>query len=199
MILALPRGGVPVGFEVAKFFHTMLDTVVARKIGMPENPELGVGAIAPGDVIVFDEGAMKFLGYRKKDFEKVAREEMEEMDRRIVRYQSGEYSMNIVPKTVIVVDDGIATGVTARAAVASVKITQNPEKIIFATPVCARESADVVRGAVDEFVCLHEVEHLMSVGEWYDDFPQTTDDDVIALLETSKERFCLEEDERREE
>lgn len=185
LVLALPRGGVPVGYEVSKMLETPLDTLVVRKIGAPENLELGVGAIAPGDVIMIDNNSLNTLGLTEKDVEPIIKKEMEEMKRRILHYRSGEYSQNGSADTIIIVDDGLATGVTARAAVESALLQYKPLKLVFATPVCARESAEMLRNLVD-VVCLEEADDFVAVGYWYEDFPQTTDEEVVELLEKAK-------------
>lgn len=186
LILALPRGGVPVGYEVARDLKAPLDTVVARKIGAPFNPEYGVGAIAPGDVLVLDNRLLQILDLRTEDLDPIIDREMEEMDRRMVRYKSGEYAKNIQANTIIIIDDGLATGVTARAAIESVKITWKPQRIIFAAPICSRETAEFLRDLVDEVVCVAEVDNLAAIGFWYQEFSQTTDEEVLNYLERMK-------------
>lgn len=208
LVLALPRGGVPVGYEVASKIKAPLDTIVARKIGAPFNPEFGVGAIAPGlrhadpryaegsgearagyghaeagDVVVLDNVSIQSLGLQRKDLDPIIKEETEEMNQRIARYKSGEYSKNNRAETVIIVDDGLATGVTARAAIESAKITLRPKKIIFASPICASDTAEHLRGLVDEVVCVGEVPNLTAIGYWYEEFNQTTDEEVVYYLE----------------
>lgn len=185
LILALPRGGVPIGFEVAKVLEAPLDTLVARKIGAPSNPEFGVGAIAPGNVIMIDNAALASLRLSRADIDPVIEEELREMERRILHYKSGQYSQNTPAETVIIVDDGLATGVTARAAIASVFLQQKPLKLIFAAPVCAKGMAESLRDLVD-VICLQEAEDFIAVGHWYKDFPQTTDEEVVELLENCK-------------
>jgi putative phosphoribosyl transferase len=185
LILALPRGGVPVGFEVARLLEAPLDTLVARKIGAPDNPELGVGAIAPGDVIMIDNNALNMLGLSQKSIEPVIEEEMREMERRIIHYKSGEYSEDSPANLIIIVDDGLATGVTSRAAIESALLQYKPMKIIFAAPACAKETAAALRDLVD-VKCLHEAEDFLAVGYWYEDFPQTSDEEVVALLEKAQ-------------
>lgn len=188
LILALPRGGVPVGYEVATALRAPLDTVVARKIGVPYSPEYGIGAIAPPDVIIFDDKAVESLGLNKGAIDPIIEQEMEEMQRRINVYQSGVYSNEVSTSTVILVDDGLATGVTARAAIESVKILLKPKNIIFAAPICARDSASDIKDIVDDVVCLCEVEDLVAIGYWYEDFGQTTDEEVIAFLQKANIR-----------
>lgn len=185
LILALPRGGVPVAYEVARALEAPLDTLVVRKIGSPNNPEFGVGAIAPGDVIILDNNALASSGLSRVDIDPVIEKELHEMERRILHYKSGEYAKDSPAKTVIIVDDGLATGVTARAAIESVLLQYKPLKLIFAAPICARDSAQGLRNLVD-VVCLKEPEDFLAVGYWYEDFPQTTDEEVVELLEKAK-------------
>ncbi|MBM3256728.1 MAG: phosphoribosyltransferase [Candidatus Liptonbacteria bacterium] len=137
LILALPRGGAPAGYETATKLKAPLDTVVARKIGAPSDPEFGVGALAPGDVIVLNNEAIETLAILRKELDPIIAAEMEEMERRMVHYKSGAYSEDIEAGTVILVDDGLATGVTARAAIESVRLMRKPKKIVFAAPICA--------------------------------------------------------------
>lgn len=161
------------------------------------NPEYGVGAIAPGlrhagvssglaeagGVVVFDDAALKSLGLKRKDLDPVIKKEMQEMERRILRYQSGAWRGDAPADTVIIVDDGLATGVTARAAVASAKITLKPKKIILAAPICARDTAERLRNLADEVICVGEVDDLMAIGYWYEEFLETSDEEVVSLLE----------------
>ncbi len=179
LILALPRGGVPVGFQVARALEAPLDTLVARKIGSPKNPEFGVGAIAQGDVLILDKNM------DRKELDPIIVKEKEEMERRILKYKSGQYGASSPAKIIIIVDDGLATGVTARAAVESAFLQYKPLKLIYAAPVCAKDSAGTLRDLVN-VVCVMEPEHLMAIGEWYENFPQTSDEEVIELLEKAR-------------
>ena len=196
IVFALPRGGVPVGYEVAKALNAPLDIIVARKIGMPSNPEFGVGAIAPGlrhakagsdlaeagDVLVLDTETLRSLGLKRENLENIIRQEKQEMERRVSKYKSGEWSKNAPTDTIIIVDDGLATGVTARAALQSARIIYKPKKLIFASPVCARDSLESLKPYADRIVCVSEPENLVAVGEWYEDFPQTSDEEVLHYL-----------------
>jgi putative phosphoribosyl transferase len=182
ILLAIPRGGVPIGFEVAKVFKIPLDTLVVRKIGAPFNPEFGVAAIAPNDVIVYDNKSISSLGILREDLGPIIERERQEMNRRITRYRSGEFSHGAEVDTVIIVDDGLATGVTARAAIESVSRRGKLSKLVFASPICARDTAETLNDLVD-VVCVESVDDLMAIGYWYEDFPQTSDEEVISLLE----------------
>lgn len=187
LVLALPRGGVPVGYEVAKALGAPLDTIVARKIGAPSNPEFGVGAIAPGDVLVLNAETLHSFGLKQEDLDRIIKQEKQELERRVIRYKSGEWSKNIPINTIIVVDDGLATGVTTRAALESVKAAYEPKKLIFASPVCARQSLGSLKPYADKIVCVLEPENLMAIGEWYEDFPQTSDEEVLHYLNKAHE------------
>lgn len=183
LVLGLPRGGIPVAYEVAMRLHLPLDTVVARKIGAPFNPEFGLGAIAPGDVIILDNASIHALGLRREELDPIIAAEMQEMERRMEHYKSGIYGRDNPADTVLLVDDGLATGVTARAAIESVKLLEKPRHVIFAAPVCARESAELLRNIADAVVCLEEIEDIVAIGSWYEDFTQTPDEEVIRCLE----------------
>lgn len=183
LILALPRGGVPVGAHVARALGAPLDIVVVRKLGSPVDPEYGFGAIAPGDVIVVDEGTLHELGLSEDDAERVMKREMEEMDRRMERYREGSWAPDRPYETVIVVDDGLATGVSAEAALESVRLLRRPKKLVFAAPVCARESLARVKRFADDVVCVFSPRSLGAIGAWYEDFAQVSDDEVLGVLE----------------
>ncbi|HXK40435.1 MAG TPA: phosphoribosyltransferase [Candidatus Paceibacterota bacterium] len=182
LILALPRGGVPVGYEIAAKFGLPLDTLVVRKIGAPNNPEFAVGALAPDGVSVVREAALRSLGITMEDIEPVIESERREMARRITRYKSGDYSKDADARTIVIVDDGLATGATALVAVQWIKKTLSPKKIIIAVPVCARDTADHLRTVADDVVCVQETDDLVAIGYWYKAFEQTTDEEVIHCL-----------------
>ena len=188
LVLAMPRGGVPGGYEVATALGSPLDTIVARKIGAPFHPEFGVGAIAPGDVIILDEASIKAHDIKREELEAVIVREREEMGRRIAKYRSGEYVRGKKADTIIIVDDGLATGVSARAAIESVRRVYKPKKIIFAAPICARDSAESLSALVDRVVCASSVDNLMAIGYWYEEFEQTTDEEVIYYLEKANKK-----------
>lgn len=183
LVLALPRGGVCIGYEVAKALEAPLDTVIARKLGAPGNPEFGIGAIAPGDVIVLDQASINILGIGASEINEIRARETGEMKRRTDLYRSGGFSKDKVFKTIIIVDDGLATGVSARAAIESVEKIQRPRKIVFAAPVCAAQTAKSLKSMVDKLVCLSQPENLGAIGFWYRYFPQVQDDEVIGHLE----------------
>ena len=188
LVLALPRGGVPVGFEVAKMLNATLDTLIARKIVAPWDPELGVGAVSQGDVVMIDNESLEPIGVKKIDLNSTIRKEVVEMEREAFYYHSGKYTKGAQPEMVLIIDDGFATELTAQAAIESVKNIFHPKKIIYAVPICARDLARKFRKLVDIFVCVNEVDNFGVIGNWYQKFNQTTDDEVVDLLERANAR-----------
>ncbi len=183
LILALPRGGVPIGYEVAQVLHAPLDVIVARKVGLPWNPELGIGAIAPGVQIV-DETSLKSRDLTRTDLKNIIEQEQEELKRRILLYRGNEELPNVTGKTVILVDDGLATGITARAAIKAIQQLK-PAKLILAVPVGASETVTLLKELVDELICLEIPPHFYAVSTFYRRFPQVSDEEVIGLLRSS--------------
>ncbi len=181
LVLGLPRGGVPVAREIATALEAPLDLVVARKLGAPGHPEVGIGAVAPGARFL-DPDALRFFQVPPTYLEAVESAERGELERRERLYRGGRPAPSLTGRTVILVDDGLATGVTARAAIASAR-RQDPAAVIFAAPVCAPETAAELRREADAVVCLAEPPGFLAVGEWYEDFRQTTDAEVLACLE----------------
>jgi predicted phosphoribosyltransferase len=182
IVLALPRGGVPVGYEVARALGAPLDVYVVRKLGAPQQPELGIGALAPGDVLVLDNETIRLLGITREEVALVVERERAEMERRLLRFRGDRPLLDLKDRTVILVDDGLATGVTAYAAVQALR-TMEPRKIVLAVPVCAVQTARVLRAEVSDLVCLSAPDDFGAVGIWYKNFDQTTDDEVIRLLQ----------------
>jgi len=182
IVLALPRGGVVVGYEVARALDAPLDVIVARKLGAPGHEELGIGAIAPGGVRILDEEVLQWLGISEAQIKRVTARETEEMNRRLHLYRGNRPPLDVSGRTAILVDDGLATGVTARAAIESVR-RQEPQRLIVAVPVCASETAERLRPRVDNLVCASVPPNFRAVGLWYNRFAQTTDQEVIALLD----------------
>lgn len=185
IVLALPRGGVIIGYFVAQILKCSLDVVVARKLGAPFNPEFGVGAIAPGGVTVLDQASIRALGIRQEDLDRVVIDETAEMKRRIKLYRGSRPPLDLKNKIAILVDDGLATGVTARAAIDFIK-AQKPKKLILAVPVAAADTASQMRELVDEFVCLLTPVDFMAVGLWYESFEQVTDEEVVKIMKEYK-------------
>ncbi len=181
VVLGLPRGGVPVALEVARALDAPLDVVVVRKLGSPRNPEYALGAIGAGGVRVVDRGAMRALGVTDHDLEVIEAGERAELERRTVRFRADRAALDLAGKTAIVVDDGIATGSTARAACLIVR-EMGARRIVLAVPVAPRDWIARIGDAADEFVCLETPAHFFAVGQWYADFTQTTDEEVSAAL-----------------
>jgi putative phosphoribosyl transferase len=181
VVLALPRGGVPVGYEVARALGAPLDVFVVRKLGLPGHPELAMGALASGDLVVLNPGATEALGIDEASVRRVIEAERRELQRREALYHGTAEPPDVEGKTVILVDDGLATGSTMRAAALAVGQLK-PERIVVAVPVAAEETCDEFRDVVDEVVCGVTPRPFHAVGLWYDDFSQTSDDEVRELL-----------------
>jgi putative phosphoribosyl transferase len=184
LILVLPRGGVPVGAEIARALHAPVDVFVVRKLGVPWNPELAMGAVATGGVRVLDEETIHTLAISREEIAKVAEGEEIELERREQAYRGGRVPPSIAGKKVILVDDGIATGSTMRACVAALRKLQ-PARIVIAAPVASRATCAMLRRVADEVVCAIEAEDFFAIGEWYEDFTQLSDQEVQNLLENS--------------
>jgi predicted phosphoribosyltransferase len=182
IVLALPRGGVPVGYEVARKIGAPLDVFVVRKLGAPGQPEFALGAIASGGVRVINRDAIQALGIADHLVEEIARREQEELSRRERLYRGNRPAPNLTGKTVILVDDGLATGSTMRSAAAAIK-QQSPSRLVVAVPVAARSTCDELAQDVDQVVCAVTPFPFFAVGQWYSDFSETSDDEVRDLLE----------------
>jgi len=181
MVLGLPRGGVPVAHEVAMALHAPLDVFLARKLGVPQQPELAMGAVAAGGVIVLHQAVVDALSIPPALIEAVATREAAEVARREQAYRAGRPPLDVAGRTVVVVDDGLATGSTMRAAVAALR-AQRAGRIVAAVPVGANDTCQQLAGEADEVVCARMPASFHAVGQWYDDFTQTTDDEIRALL-----------------
>ena len=181
VILALPRGGVPVAYEIAQALHAPLDIFLVRKLGVPGHEELAMGAIASGGVRVMNDEIVGMFGLREQDIASVAAREATEIARRERAYRGDHPPLPVRDKTVILIDDGLATGATMRAAAQAIR-AQGPAKLVIAVPVAASSTCDAFRAEVDEIVCAATPEPFYGVGLWYQDFSQTTDDEVRTLL-----------------
>lgn len=181
LVLALPRGGVPVAAEVARALDAQLDVIVARKLGAPDRPELGVGAIAEGGDPLFDQGTLAMLGLDPDDLDATVDAERAELDRRVRHYRGDRELPDLQGRTVILVDDGLATGVTARAALQALR-ERKPGRLVLAVPVSAVETARRIREEADNVVVVGTPERFFAVGQWYRDFAQTSDAEVLAEL-----------------
>ena len=185
LVLALPRGGVPVGFEVAKALDSPLDIFCVRKLGVPGYEEHAMGAIATGDIRVLNEETLDYLDIPHEVIDLVAAVEMKELERRERTYRGNQPDPEVRGKTVILVDDGLATGSTMRAAVEALR-QKEPSRIVVAVPVAAPDTCDEYRMGVDEIVCAAIPEPFFGVGEWYLDFTQTSDEEVRELLDAAR-------------
>ena len=181
MVLGIPRGGVPVAFEVAAALHAPLDVFVVRKLGVPGQKELAFGAIASGGVRVFDSEVVKALGISDRDIEIVAAQERRELERRERVYRGTKPPLNVAGMTVIVVDDGIATGSSMRAAIVALRQLK-PARIVIAVPVAPVSTCTRLRMEVDDVVCVYMPESFMAIGEFYEDFLPVSDETVTDLL-----------------
>jgi putative phosphoribosyl transferase len=185
IVLALPRGGIPVGYEVAKALGAPLEVFVARKLGVPGHQELAMGAIASGGSAVLDQGLVRRLGVTQAQLDRAVADETRELERREQAYRGDREAPDLRGKTVILVDDGLATGATMRAAALAVR-DQQPARIVVAVPVAAEETCDQFRDVVDDVICAVTPKPFYAVGMWYEDFDQTTDDEVRELLERGR-------------
>lgn len=180
MVFGIPRGGVIIAKEVAERLSAPFDLVITRKLGVPFNRELGFGAIAPEGIIIIDYDLVEKLGISEFEIRKVEQQELAEMDRRLKQYRGKTEYRQISGRTALIVDDGIATGVTMEAAIAFIK-KLNPGRIIVASPTCATDAITRIRKKVDDVVCISEPELFMAVGEFYKYFPQVTDEEVTEI------------------
>ncbi|MDT0398739.1 MULTISPECIES: phosphoribosyltransferase family protein [Streptomyces] len=181
VVLALPRGGAAVAFEVARALDAPLDVLVVRKIGAPFHEEFGVGAMAGDGIPLYDEDALLRLGLSEADLAPVVARERAELRRREERYRQGRPAPELAGRTVVVVDDGLATGSTARAALRALR-ARDPGHLVLAVPVGSAEGITLMRSEADEVLCLHEPAAFMAVGQWYEEFDQLTDEDVLDAL-----------------
>jgi predicted phosphoribosyltransferase len=186
LVLALPRGGVPVGFEVARALHAPLDVMLVRKLGVPGHEELAMGAIASGGVRILSNDVVAALGIPERAIATVAANEERELARREQVYREGRPPADVRGRTVILVDDGLATGSTMRAAAAALR-AQHPERLVIAVPVAPRETCESLQHEADDVVCALAPEPFYAVGNWYEDFSQTTDAVVRELLRRAAE------------
>jgi putative phosphoribosyl transferase len=188
IVLALPRGGTPVAYEVAQALHAPLDVLVVRKLGVPGHEEYAMGAIAGGGERVLDSDLVRDLGIGAKAIDEVVRAEERELERRERAYRGQRPAPDLQGRIVILIDDGLATGATMRVAVRAVR-RQAPASIVVAAPVASPEACELLQSEADEVVCAEVPASFLGVGRWYLDFSQTSDDEVCSLLEkTSRHR-----------
>lgn len=181
VVLALPRGGVPVGFEVASALGVPLDVFVVRKLGVPGHEELALGAIASGGAVVFNEDVTDRLDLSPEEVDRVLRREASELLRREALYRRGKPPLEVRGRTVILVDDGLATGASMRAAVAALKAA-GPKRVVIAVPIASPETCAEFRQDVDEIICAVTPMPFFAVSPWYEDFSATSDEEVRQLL-----------------
>jgi putative phosphoribosyl transferase len=184
LVLALPRGGVPVAAEVARNLGAPLDIFLVRKLGLPQQSELAMGAIASGGIRILNRDLIRQLGIPEYVIERSVREEEAELERRLHAYDGRHGHPELGARTVILVDDGVATGSTILAAAEAIRL-QHPAKLVIAVPVCAQPTLRLLQDAADDVVCVLAPEYLEAVGFWYDDFRQTTDAEVRVLLDAA--------------
>ncbi|WP_224369104.1 phosphoribosyltransferase [Hyalangium versicolor] len=185
VVLALPRGGVAVGYELARALDAPLDVMVVRKLGVPWHPELGMGALAEGGALYLNQEVLASTDVSPEEVREVIFDETRELERRVQRYRGGRPLQDVKGRTVVLVDDGLATGGTARAAVRALR-SFGARSIILAVPVAAAETAEALREQVDTLVCVQEPENLWAIGTWYDDFHQMSDEEVLVLLDQAQ-------------
>jgi predicted phosphoribosyltransferase len=186
-VLALPRGGVPVAFEVATALGVRLDIMLVRKLGFPSREEFAMGAIASGGIRILNENALRAHFVDTQDFDLVLQRETDELERREHAYRATRPPLQLKDQVVVLIDDGIATGASMMAAIHAVR-THGPARIVVAVPVAAVESAEALRTEVDELICPLTPQWLLSIGSWYSDFLQVPDDDVLRLLHQAWKR-----------
>jgi predicted phosphoribosyltransferase len=184
IVLALPRGGVPVAYEIALRLGAPLDVLVVRKLGVPGHSELAMGAIASGGIQVVDQRIVNVLGISREAFERVVRSEQAELERRERAFRAGRAALDVAGKIAIIVDDGLATGASMAAAIDALK-ARAPARVLAAVPVASPETCQTLRERADEMICLVTPGRMYAVGIWYQDFTQTTDTEVRELLDAA--------------
>jgi len=187
IVLAIPRGGVVVGYEIAKALNLPLDVIIPRKIGAPGNPELAIGAVAEDGTAILDDNLISYKGDRREYIKEEIARQKQEMQRRLKLYRQDTSYPNLKGLDVIVVDDGIATGSTMKAALASVK-NRGAASVTVAVPVGPPSTIEELNKMADRVVCLYTPEYFQAIGEFFSDFSQTTDEEVIMLLRESKQK-----------
>lgn len=181
IVLGLPRGGVPVARHVAKALDAPLDVLIVRKLGLPGHKEYAMGAIAPGGITILDDRVVDHMGVTRQAVDMVRNAEQKELERRQQRYRAGRPPLDLAGRTVILVDDGLATGSTMQAAVAAVR-RSDAAAVVVAVPVSSAEARETLRAQADDIVCLLAPQSFQAVGKWYASFPQTSDEEVSAIL-----------------
>jgi len=188
IVLGLARGGLPVAFQVAKRLDAPMDVFLVRKLGVPGREELAMGAIASGGIRVVNDDVVRSVGLSEQDIEEVAEREQQELERREKMYRGDRTSPELEGRTIILVDDGMATGASMKSAVQAVKQTR-PAAVVVAVPTAAPQTVEEISGEVDDIVCLTTPQPFMAVGTWYEDFSQTSDEEVKHFLERAAEKL----------
>ena len=188
-VLALPRGGVPVGYEVAMKLKAPLEIFLVRKLGVPGHEEFAMGAMASGGLWFVNDEVVRQIGIARRQIQQIVEREEQELERRAEIYGAEFSRVDVRGQIVILVDDGLATGSTMRAAVAALK-QKHPERIVVGVPVASASTCEELEKEVDEIVCVQTPAHFYAVGEWYEDFSQTSDDEVRELLNKAKTQFA---------
>ena len=186
IVLGLPRGGVPVAHEVARALNAPLDVFLVRKLGVPGHAELAMGAIASGGVRVVNHAVVDRLGITEADIDRVAEAEQRELERREVAFRSGRAPLDLRGRVAMLVDDGLATGSTMKAAAVAAR-QHDPSAVVIAVPAAPRATCAELRADADDVICVITPDAFYAVGQWYDDFDQTSDDEVVALLDQALE------------
>jgi len=182
LVLALPRGGVVTGHEIARYLNAPLDIIIVRKIGFPEQPEFGIGAVSETETVFLNQRIVSAYGVTKKYIEEEINRQKEEISRRVKLYRKGVSIRKLDGKVIILVDDGVATGATMKAAIVALR-KEKINKVVVAVPVAPPETADEIKKMVDEFICIETPPDFMAVGNHYRNFTQITDEEVVRLLE----------------
>jgi putative phosphoribosyl transferase len=190
LVLALPRGGVPIGFEIARALNAPLDVYIVRKLGVPWQPELAMGAIATGRVLVLNDDVVRHLHISDELINRVTAQEEKELERREHLYRGDGPAPEVRGRTVILVDDGVATGTTMRVALAALR-KQAPARLVVAVPVAPRSTCEELSREADEAICGMTPGHFVSVSQWYESFPQTTDEEVQHLLKRATSELAV--------
>lgn len=186
IVLAIPRGGVVVGYEVARKLKVPLDIIIPRKIGAPSNPELAIGAVTEDGGVILDEKLVGYLNVSRRYIEEESERQRREIERRLMVYRGEVPYPNLTNRVVIIVDDGVATGSTIKAALASLR-KKKVKQVVIAVPVGPANTIQELEGKADRVVCLFEPEEFYAIGQFYENFDQTTDEEVIRLLKLSRE------------